>query len=146
METLTLFIEDIYSQELGQESFQVYDQKTINNRNYKDITISGSRIANCIFENVIFENCTFWSSKIDNSLFINCLFINCKFQFTDFTCCNFEASSFDNCIWGLSKLQGAENANSFELSKNISYESILPTESTRSLNLIDYFSDNLMTA
>lgn len=146
METLTLFIEDIYSLELGQDSFQTYEAISISNRNYKDVTISGSKIANCIFENVIFENCTFWSTKIDNSLFINCLFINCKFQFTEFTCCNFEASNFDNCIWGLSKLQSAETKDSFEISKNISYESVLPTESTRSLNLIDYFSESLMIA
>jgi uncharacterized protein YjbI with pentapeptide repeats len=138
METLTYFIENLFNEELGSECFQIVENKSISDCNYKDIVVSGSRIESVIFENVIFENCTFWSSNLSNCLFINCIFINCKFQFTDFTNCNFESSSFENCIWGLSKLQGAESLINSDLTGNYSFESIIPNENTCSLNLAEF--------
>lgn len=137
METLTYFIENLFNEELGSDSFQIFENKSISDRNYKEIIVSGSKVENCIFENVIFENCTFWSSNISNSLFINCMFINCKFQFTEFTGCNFDGANFENCIWGLSKLQGPYTLTNSELTGNRSFESMLPTDQTRSLNLAE---------
>lgn len=135
METLTFFIENLFNEELGSESFQVFEKKTLTSRNYKDVVVSGSKIDQVIFENCIFENCTFWSTKISNSLFINCIFINCKFQFTEFTSCNFDGATFENCMWGLSRLQGDEIFKDTEALKNISFETRLPIENTKSLNL-----------
>lgn len=142
METLTIFIDGLFNEELGQDNFQVFSSKSIISKTYNDSVISGTSVSECIFENCIFENCTFWASKLDNCIFLNCLFINCKFQFTEFTNCNFESTDFDNCIWGLSKLQGGETLTKTNLSRNISFESKIPDSGTRTLNLFEA----LMTA
>lgn len=137
METLTIFIDGLFNEELGQEEFQVFSSKSLISKTYNGDVISGSSISNCIFENCIFENCTFWASRLDNNIFINCLFINCKFQFTEFTNCNFESTDFDNCIWGLSKLHGKDTLTKSNLSRNIAFESRIPDNNTRSLNLFE---------
>lgn len=137
METLTIFIDGLFNEELGQEEFQVFSSKSLNSCSYKEVVISGSSISDCIFENCIFENCTFWASRLDNNIFINCLFINCKFQFTEFTNCNFESTDFDNCIWGLSKLHDEDTLTKSNISRNLSFESRIPDNATRSLNLFE---------
>lgn len=140
METLTYFIDDIFHQELGAESFQLMTEKSFSGNEFNGLIVSGTMISNCIFENNIFSNCTFWSSMLENSLFINCLFLNCKFQFTQFTKCNFEDVSFENCMWGISKLQHAENLIETSLIGNISFASTLPHssfEETKTLTLTE---------
>jgi uncharacterized protein YjbI with pentapeptide repeats len=137
MPTLTLFIEDLFQNELGMACFQVYESIALSSHNYNDIAISGSKLLNCNFTNIVFQNCTFWSSSIRNCTFTNCNFINCKFQFTEFTDCNFEASSFENCIWGLTKLQGNETFSNSNIKDNFAFESNLPSTGTRTLNLYE---------
>lgn len=135
METLTYFISDIFKEEIGSENFQNIAKQNTKGRNFKEITIAGSKLTEMTFENVVFENCTFWASSIEDTLFINCLFINCKFQFTQFTRCNFSEVSFENCTWGLSKLNDSIELTKMEMKGNISFETALPKESTRSLSL-----------
>jgi uncharacterized protein YjbI with pentapeptide repeats len=102
---------------------------------YDNLTISGCKISNSIFENVTFKDCTFWSTSISNTLFINCIFINCKFQFSNFSDCNFEFVLFENCTWGVSKVNGENSFVETLLSKNKSFESSIPNDQTRSLSL-----------
>jgi uncharacterized protein YjbI with pentapeptide repeats len=98
--TLTLFIDHLYTENLGTCEFQVIADRSFLACEYRDLTISGALYKDLVFEEVIFENCIFLATTIENCLFINCLFINCKFQFSRFSDCNFELTGWENCIWG----------------------------------------------
>jgi uncharacterized protein YjbI with pentapeptide repeats len=102
METLTLFIDHLYTENFGTSEFQMIVNRSFISLNYKDLTISGNLCKEVVFEDVIFENCTFLGTTMENCLFINCIFINCKFQFSKFINCNFELISWENCTWGFS--------------------------------------------
>lgn len=100
METLTLFIDHLYSESLGTSEMQLIESRDIISCNYENLTFSGSLYKEVVFEEVIFLNCTFMGTTLENCIFINCLFINCRFQFSRFTDCNFELTAWDNCTWG----------------------------------------------
>ncbi len=104
MNTLTMFFNPLFQDEIATGEYQTIEGNSYTYKIFKDITISGSKLKNCIFEEVIFENCTFFATEIESSLFINCLFINCQFKFATFADCNFESCQFDTCLWGLCKL------------------------------------------
>lgn len=126
METLTLFINDLYDfnkVDLGEETYQTIQGRNIISETYKDLVISGSLIQEVVFEEVIFENCTFFATEIENTLFIDCLFINCTFQFSRISDCNFENTALENCKWVFTKLVNTE------------------IEENHSRNNVSYFSD-----
>lgn len=139
--TLTYFMQGIFEGtafELGYEPYQTLEKITICGKTYKDLTISGSVIKEVVFEEVIFENCTFFGSQIVNCLFLNCLFINCKFQFSTVKDCNFELTSWENCIWGKSSVKESEliasvNTNSFGFESD-------GLSMTRTFNLHDFLN------
>lgn len=138
MQTLTVFMDLLFAQELGSEAHQLIENRSINSMTYSDLTISGSKILGTVFEDVIFENCTFFGSCMENCLFINCLFLNCKFQFSKFSDCNFEATSWENCKWGLtalndSEILASEGRNNFSFLSDLSEGSIAGTQ-TLTLN------------
>lgn len=111
METLTLFINDLYSEinlGLGSEPYQIFQDRNVFSETYTDVILSGNLIKEVVFEEVIFENCTFFSTEIENTLFINCLFLNCTFQFSRLTDCNFEGTAFENCKWILTHLKDTD--------------------------------------
>ena len=139
METLTLFIDQLYAAELGSTRYQSYEKITLKSESYNDIFISGSILKEVVFQDVIFLNCTFFGSTIDNCLFINCLFINCKFQFSTFSDCNFESTTWENCMWGLTTLKNSVIENS-EVRNNYSFESKGTFEQTQILNLNEYLT------
>ncbi|MFA6236930.1 MAG: pentapeptide repeat-containing protein [Bacteriovorax sp.] len=122
METLTLFIDHLFTAELGSSEYQTFEKRTIKSAGYIDVVISGSLFREVVFQDIIFDNCTFFGTSLDNCLFINCLFINCKFQFSSFSDCNFESTSWENCIWGLTALKDSEIIAS-EGRNNYSFES-----------------------
>jgi hypothetical protein len=125
METLTYFIEEIFvkaESTLGDESHQTFEQMTIKSVTYSELKISGSLIQEVVFEDVVFENCTFFGSQLVNCLFLNCLFINCKFKFSRVTDCNFEHTTWENCIWGLSAILDSEITKDENIG-SISFES-----------------------
>jgi uncharacterized protein YjbI with pentapeptide repeats len=125
MQTLTYFINDLYTQfeeKLGETSYQTLVNKTVISVVYKDETISGSLLKEMVYEDVIFENCIFFGTQIENCIFINCLFINCKFQFSRFSDCNFERTSWENCIWGISSLKDSDIISS-DQRDNVAFES-----------------------
>jgi len=133
MKTLTYFIADIFKEEFGTDTFQELNNVSIVSKTYENKTFSGSKLQSVIFENVTFDNCMFWSVEFENCIFINCKFINCKIKFSHFLTCNFEEVSYENCNWGVSRLQNDEPTGA-ELINNRSFESILPDQ-TLSLNL-----------
>jgi uncharacterized protein YjbI with pentapeptide repeats len=125
MQTLTYFINDLYTEleeKLGETSYQTLENKTVLSVTYQDATISGSKLAEMVYEDVIFDNCTFFGTEIENCIFINCLFINCKFKFSRFTDCNFEQTSWENCIWGMSSMKDSD-LSSNDIRDNVAFES-----------------------
>lgn len=139
METLTMFIDTLYAQELGAESYQVIENKAMVSMTYIGLALSGSLIKDTVFEDVIFEDCTFFGSTLENCLFINCLFINCKFQFSKFSDCNFENTSWENCKWGLTALNDTEMIAS-EGKNNYSFITEAPVAGTQTLSLNDFLA------
>ena len=122
MKTLTIFIEHLFTAELGSSEYQLFENKHIDSASYKDLILAGSLLKEVVFEDVIFEDCTFFGTTIENCLFINCLFLNCKFQFSRFSDCNFESTAWENCIWGLTALKDSDITHS-EGKNNYSFES-----------------------
>jgi uncharacterized protein YjbI with pentapeptide repeats len=139
METLTLFIEHLYTIELGSSEYQLIEKASVKSMSYINLTLSGSLLKENVFEDVIFENCIFFGTVLDNCLFINCLFINCKFQFSRFSDCNFESTSWENCMWGLTALKDSEITSS-DGRNNYSFESTGIFTQTKTLGLYDFLS------
>jgi len=139
METLTIFMDLIYTAELGSSEYQLIEKRTIKSANYNELTLSGSLMKEVVFEDVIFENCIFFGTTLDNCLFINCLFINCKFQFSRFSDCNFESTTWDNCMWGLTALKDSEIIGS-DVTNNYSFESTGTFTLTQTLGLSEFLS------
>ncbi len=140
METLTYFIEEIFvkaEDTLGDNAHQLFDNMSISSKNYCDLTISGSRFSEVVFEEVVFENCTFFGSQLVSCLFLNCLFINCKFKFSQVTDCNFEQTSWENCMWGLSAIKDSEMKDG-ETIANKSFESHGTGPGTSSYSLVEF--------
>lgn len=123
MQTLTLYFNDLYSEmnlNLGEESYQIFQDRNVFSETYTDVTISGNLIKEVVFEEVIFENCTFFATEIENTLFINCLFLNCSFQFSRLSDCNFEGTAFENCKWVHTHLKNTDLEKT-ESRGNLSY-------------------------
>lgn len=139
METLTLFIDHLYTAELGSSEYQLIEKRTIKTTNYSNLVLSGSLLKEVLFEDVIFENCTFFGTTLDNCLFINCLFLNCKFQFSRFSDCNFESTSWENCMWGLTALKDSEVIGT-DGKNNYSFESTGTFGHTQILGLREFLS------
>ncbi len=139
METLTLFIDHLYNQDLNTTNFQMIADRSFKSRNYKDLTLSGNRYTDVVFEDVIFENCTFFGSTLDNCLFINCLFINCNFQFSHFNNCNFEQTSWENCKWGVTALKDTKTEQS-EWMNNLAFESTGAGFPTKTLTMNEFLN------
>ncbi|GEM_PF-840089 len=139
METLTIFIDDLFAQELGSESYQLIENKAMVSMTYSGLALSGSLIKETVFEDVIFEDCTFFGSTLENCLFINCLFINCKFQFSKFSDCNFENTSWENCKWGLTALNDTEIIAS-EGKNNYAFITEAPVSGTQTLSLNEFLA------
>ncbi len=133
METLTLFIDQLYSFELGSSPYQHLEKKSIVSNTYNEVTVSGSLFEEVIFEDVIFDQCTFYANHFNHCLFLNCLFINCNFQFTKFSDCNFELTSWENCLWGLSASQDIKSESQAD-------QKLFTFESTGSLSASTYMS------
>lgn len=121
MQTLTMFQNLLFQDEITSDEFQLLENKSYISKSYKDITLSGARVLNSIFEDVIFENCVFFATEFHDSIFINCLFINCQFKFASFASCNFESCQFDGCTWAKTGLQNSE-FNLCSQTKNIGFE------------------------
>lgn len=139
METLTLFIDHLYTLELGSSEYQLIERRTMKSISYKGLTLSGSLLREVLFEDVIFEDCIFFGTNLDNCLFINCMFINCKFQFSRFSDCNFESTSWENCMWGLTALKDSELISS-DVQNNYSFESSGLFSQTLTLGLREFLS------
>lgn len=139
MKTLTMFIDTLFTQELGSESYQLIENKSMISITYRNLTLSGALVKGTVFEDVIFENCTFFGSTLQNCLFINCLFINCKFQFSKFSDCNFESTSFENCKWGLTALNDTEMILS-DGRNNYAFITEAPVAGTQTLSLTDFLA------
>ena len=108
MQTLTHYFEHLYTEGVLDMTFQKLENKTFTSYEYNDLTISGARYSDLVFEEIIFINCNLFGTTLENCLFINCLFINCKFQFSHFNNCNFELTSWEDCKWGFTDLSGSE--------------------------------------
>lgn len=139
MDTLTMFIDALYAQELGSEMYQVIENRSIVSMTYENLVLSGAKISQTVFEDVIFENCTFFSTTLENCLFINCLFINCKFQFSRFSDCNFETTTWENCIWGLTALSDTEVYLS-DGKNNFAFITEAPVGGTQTLSLNEFLA------
>ena len=139
METLTLFIDHLYTAELGSSEYQMIEKRTIQSASYLNLILSGSLLKEVVFQDVIFEGCIFFGTTLDNCLFINCMFLNCKFQFSRFSDCNFEATAWENCIWGLTALKDSDIITS-EGKNNYAFESTGTFTHTKTLNLTQFLS------
>jgi uncharacterized protein YjbI with pentapeptide repeats len=139
METLTLFIDHLYTAELGSSEYQMIEKITIQSASYSVLTLSGSLYKEMVFQDVIFEGCVFFGTTLENCLFINCLFLNCKFQFSRFSDCNFESTSWENCMWGLTALKDSEIEQS-DVRNNYSFESTGTFTQTQTLSLNEFLT------
>jgi hypothetical protein len=99
MQTLTYFINNLYSEELGSAEHQFIQKALINSTGYIDLVVAGSVLKDVIFEDVDFRNCNFYATRFENCLFINCHFENCNFQFSHFPECNFDLTTWNACHW-----------------------------------------------
>jgi hypothetical protein len=139
METLTLFIDHLYTSNLGESAFQEIENRSFISYNYSDISISGARFTELVFEDVIFDKCIFFGTTLENCLFINCLFIDCKFQFSHFNNCNFELTTWENCKWGFTSLKDSEEARS-EGTNNFAFESAGACVQTTTLTMNEFLN------
>jgi uncharacterized protein YjbI with pentapeptide repeats len=79
MDTLTLFINKIYEENLGLDHYQSLENISVCDYNFNKLTISGAFFKNVEFKNINFENCIFWASHFKNVTFTNCQFIKLQF-------------------------------------------------------------------
>jgi uncharacterized protein YjbI with pentapeptide repeats len=81
------------------QQYHVIANESIQSRNYKGLTISGSLLSQTTFREVTFESCVFFGTYIEHCEFIGCTFIDCKFEFSKVYDCNFNACNMQNCTW-----------------------------------------------
>ncbi len=105
MKTLTDTTINPLSLRMTEESYEVIENESIVNSNFKSLTISGSLFSLTTFKNVTFDSCVFFATRMENCEFIKCNFINCQFQFSNITHCDLHFAKFDHCTWSFSTLK-----------------------------------------
>ena len=108
MKTLTQFFNPFMNEAQEDAQYEVIENTTLDTKDFKGLSISGSLFSLTTFKNVTFESCVFYGSKIENCKFINCKFINCDFKFSNVSHCNFTGTEFGNCNWDFTPIKKSE--------------------------------------
>ncbi|WP_164848528.1 pentapeptide repeat-containing protein [Halobacteriovorax sp. HLS] len=123
MKTLTQFFNPLMNEAQEDAQYEVIENMTLDTKEFKGLSISGSLFSLTTFKNVSFESCVFYGSKIENCKFINCKFINCDFQFSSVSHSNFTGTHFVNCNWDFSPIRKSEFNFSHLDAKTVYYAS-----------------------
>lgn len=104
MKTETLILDEMTATALNSERYEIIENETISNSDYKEISISGSLLSHSKFSQVVFQGCSFFGSSMQACEFIGCQFIDCTFQFTNLDDCEFVSTMFKDCNWEVSNV------------------------------------------
>lgn len=108
MKTLTQFFNPFLNETQEDAQYEIIENMTLDTKDFKGLSISGSLFSLTTFKNVTFESCVFYGSKIENCKFVNCKFISCDFKFSSISHSNFTGTQFENCNWDFTPIKKSE--------------------------------------